>query len=64
MLQPALESDKVAAEDRRYSIVSIDNFNYYEVEVSTAGYGITVEFTLAYGTLLGVQNHGRVRALF
>jgi hypothetical protein len=37
------------AEDRRYSVVSLDNFNYYEVELSPAAYGITVEFTLAYG---------------
>lgn len=38
-------------EDRRYSVVSIDNFNYYEVELSPAAYGITVEFTLAYGSV-------------
>jgi hypothetical protein len=37
------------AEDRRYSIVSIDNFNYYEVECSPAAFGLTVEFTLYYG---------------
>ena len=39
------------AEDRRYSVVSIDNFNYYEVELSPAAYGITVEFTLEYGAV-------------
>jgi hypothetical protein len=39
-------SDK---EDRRYSIVTIDNFNYYEVDLSPAAFGLTVEFTLYYG---------------
>ena len=37
------------AEDRRYSVVTIDNFNYYEVDVSPAAYGLTIHFTLAYG---------------
>ena len=39
------------AEDRRYSVVSIDNFNYYEVELSQAAYGIAVQITLAYGQI-------------
>jgi len=38
-------------EDRRYSVVSIDNFNYYEVELSPAAYGLTLELTLAYGSV-------------
>jgi hypothetical protein len=38
-----------AKEDRRYSVVSIDNFNYYEVDVSPAAFGITIYFTLHYG---------------
>ena len=38
-----------AAEDRRYSVVSIDNFNYYEVDVSPAAFGLTIHFTLYYG---------------
>jgi hypothetical protein len=38
-----------ASEDRRYSVVSIDNFNYYEVDVSPAAFGITIYFTLHYG---------------
>ncbi len=39
------------AEDRRYSVVSIDNFNYYEVELSSAAYGLSVELTLHYGQI-------------
>ena len=38
-------------EDRRYSVVSIDNFNYYEVELSPAAYGLSVELTLHYGQI-------------
>ena len=37
------------SEDQRYSVVTIDNFNYYEVDLSDAAYGLTVHFTLAYG---------------
>lgn len=38
-------------EDRRYSVVSIDNFNYYEVELSGPAYGLSVELTLHYGQI-------------
>ena len=37
------------SEDRRYSVVTIDNFNYYEVELSDAAYGLSVELTVHYG---------------
>ena len=40
------------SEDQRYSVVTIDNFNYYEVDLSDSAYGLTVHFTLAYGSVV------------
>jgi hypothetical protein len=36
-------------EDRRYSIVTLDNFNYYEVKLTPATYKVTVSIEVHYG---------------
>jgi len=38
-------------EDYRYSVVTQDNFNYYELRLSDAGYAFTVDLELVYGNV-------------
>jgi hypothetical protein len=38
-------------EDRRYSVVTLDNFNYYEVKLTPATYKVSVNIEVHYGKL-------------
>jgi hypothetical protein len=41
----------VATDEDRYSVVSADNFNYYEVKISRATFKLAFKLTVHYGTV-------------
>jgi hypothetical protein len=50
-LLQALVADGPLTEDRRYSVVTKDNFNYYEVPLTSTTTKVLVEITVHYGTI-------------
>ncbi len=50
-LLQALVEDGPLTEDRRYSVVTEDNFNYYEVPLTRTTTKVLVEITVHYGTI-------------
>lgn len=50
-LLEAIVADGPLTEDRRYSVVTLDNFNYYEVPLTSTTTKVKVEIIVHYGTI-------------
>ena len=49
LMEPRGVDKAVLSEDRRYSVVTKDNFNYYEIPLSTSTFSVAVSLTVHYG---------------
>lgn len=51
LMDPATTNPAVLSEDRRYSVVTSDNFNYYEIPLTKSTYSVTVTMIVHYGSV-------------